>query len=92
MTREHELGEHGVSGALDSSESRHSFTDPVTGRECVLVVRPVERLFDALLVEHDDCDTLAEVSADLDCFFCRDCHWNGRISGAWAVDMWEKAQ
>lgn len=25
-------------------------------------------------------------------FYCTTCQWNGRISGAWAFGLWEKAQ
>lgn len=60
--------------------------------DCTLLVCPGQPLFSALFVEHPRCDHPADVSADLDAFYCTQCRWNGRISGAWAVDMWQEAQ
>lgn len=59
---------------------------------CVLEVDPDARLFEALRVAHPNCQVSATVSADLDAFFCAHCHYNARISGAWAVEMWQKEQ
>lgn len=73
--------------------SRLPFEDPIhRGAKVTLIVDPTAPLFDALTVEHPGCKELADVSVDLDAFFCTTCHWNGRISGAWAFDMWERAQ
>jgi hypothetical protein len=58
------------------------FTDPISGRH--LVLRFGER---AAGVEHPGCAHLADVSPELDAFFCSACHWNGRISGAWFMDQ-----
>lgn len=66
--------------------ARHAFVDTASGRECVLVLgagMPV--------VEHPDCDQPADVSVDLDAFYCPACSWNGRISGAWVVYLTERA-
>ena len=41
-------------------------------------------------VTHPDCDQAADVSIHLDAFYCQTCKWNGRISGAWAVDKLEE--
>jgi hypothetical protein len=66
---------------------RVQFTDPIRGAECVLVIPDGGRPG----VEHPGADgpcvVLAEISLELDAFYCRLCQWNGRISGAWAADM-----
>jgi hypothetical protein len=69
--------------------SRHTFTDPISCKDVVLCVdEPGD--FDAPDgVEHPGCEERAVVSPDLDCFYCRSCGWNGRISGAWFMDMLE---
>lgn len=38
-------------------------------------------------VSHPDCDQRADVFPQLDAFFCTKCQWNGRISGAWFLDL-----
>jgi len=38
-------------------------------------------------VEHPGCIYRAEVIPELDCFYCRHCGRNGRISGAWFTDL-----
>lgn len=43
-------------------------------------------------VGHPDCDQLADVSLELDAFYCSACRWNGRVSGAWVVDQLEAAR
>jgi len=58
------------------------FTDLVTSRTCWLETyagRPV--------VKHPGCPVRAEVSVELDAFYCRFCQWNGRVSGAWVLDV-----
>ena len=72
---------------------RFAFTDPIRHRECVLVIPPDGRIFDEpkIGVAHPDCDTLADLSIELDCFYCQACQWNGRVSGAWCVDMIEES-
>lgn len=69
----------------------HEFHDPISGLRCVLQAGAgVDRLrpgLPGLGVMHGTCPQLADVSPDLDCFYCPECRWNGRISGAWAMDM-----
>lgn len=68
------------------------FTDPITDEGCTLVVPSGGRVFPSngepkIGVRHPRCDELADLAVELDCFYCRACRWNGRISGAWAVDV-----
>lgn len=66
----------------------HPFVDPISDRPVVLVIGETNALFDGTTgVRHPGCDRLADVSPDLDAFFCSACHRNGRISGAWVVDL-----
>lgn len=70
--------------------ARRSFVDPTSGKEReLLVLTNCDGAFDALKVDHG-CSELADVSADLDAWFCPACQRSGRISGAWAVDMWQQ--
>jgi hypothetical protein len=71
-----------------------SFIDPISRRVCTLVAPPDGRIFPSgddpkIGIIHPDCDQLADVSPDLDCFYCETCQWNGRVSGAWVVDVIE---
>lgn len=59
----------------------HPFIDPITRREVSV------HFGDAPGVEHPGCVYRAEVMPELDAFFCRYCQWNGRISGAWFMDL-----
>lgn len=61
--------------------SGHAFIDPISDRECVL------HIGDEAGIEHPGCQFRAEVYPALDAFFCRECQWNGRISGAWFMDL-----
>lgn len=63
------------------------FTDPVSRRACTLHVAK-----GWMGVEHPDCDQPANVFPALDGFYCGACGWNGRISGAWAADLYAEAQ
>lgn len=63
------------------------FIDEVHGGECTLVVPADGRPG----VAHPRCEALADVAIGLDAFFCPLCHRNGRISGAWAMDVIEAA-
>lgn len=67
------------------------FTDPCSMATCTLIVEgPSPSFFDPERrsgVQHPGCGHLADVSADLDAFYCGICKWNGRISGAWAIDV-----
>lgn len=80
---------------MASDVAEHVFRDPITGRECVLRAGiDVDRLrpgLPGLGVLHGECPTIADVSPDLDCFYCQTCRWNGRISGAWAMEMLDGA-
>lgn len=59
----------------------YPFVDPITNRTVVL------RTDGQAGVDHPGCLVRADVSPELDAFYCRDCHWNGRISGAWFMDV-----
>jgi len=64
-----------------SAATAHPFTDPVSGQEVVL------HFGDAPGVEHPGCGFRAEVSPELDAFYCTHCRRSGRISGAWFMDL-----
>ena len=69
------------------------FIDGVSRRHCTLVIDPAKPLWDGgAVVQHPDCEHPADVSVDLDCFYCQSCRWNGRISGAWAYDLYVQSQ
>jgi hypothetical protein len=57
------------------------FVDPISGRQCFLATDPL------LGVAHPNCPELADVTVELDAFYCRACGWNGRVSGAWVMDV-----
>lgn len=70
----------------------HVFLDPISDRFAALVLPPGGRVYPVpgepkIGVAHPNCDHLADVSVDLDCFYCPVCRWNGRISGAWVDDL-----
>lgn len=70
--------------------ARRSFVDPTSGKEReLLVLTNCDGAFDALKVDHG-CSDLADVSTDLDAWFCPVCHARGRISGAWALDVYDE--
>lgn len=60
------------------------FKDQVSSKLCALV-RPIGGGLAG--VEHPDCATLADLSVDLDAFYCQRCRMNGRVSGAWCADL-----
>lgn len=70
--------------------TRHPFLDPISGEQVVLVLGGGEmQPYDGKHgVEHRDCNRLADVSPEFDCFYCRDCGWNGRVSGAWFMEKY----
>ena len=68
--------------------SRHAFHDPVHPHAKVVLVITDARELGKRGVEHPDCTYLAVVSPDLDAYYCSECRWNGRISGAWFLDKW----
>jgi hypothetical protein len=63
-----------------------AFTDPISGQRCELVTTPEAG------IRHPECDRLANLAAHLDAFYCAYCRMNGRISGAWALEMIRKAR
>jgi hypothetical protein len=74
--------------------ARHRFTDPIGSAECVLVIPRNGRVFPSggepkIGIAHPGCDELGDLSIELDAFYCPACQWNGRVSGAWCVDMIE---
>ena len=76
-----------------SVERRLEFRDH-RDRSCVLVVPEGGRLFrdgdePQIGVAHPGCDQLADISVELDAAYCPTCQYNGRISGAWVVDVIE---
>lgn len=76
--------------------SRIAFTDLITRQSCELVVPQNGRVYATkdepkIGVAHPRCDALADLAVDLDAFYCPDCEWSGRVSGAWAIDMIENA-
>ena len=56
------------------------FTDP-NGRQGTIIFGLADDAKSG--IRHDGCDTLADVSPELDAAFCPTCHWQCRISGAW---------
>ena len=71
---------------------RFPFTDPIRDTECVLVIPPGGQVYPAppdekIGVEHGECGAVADLTLELDAFYCPLCGWNGRVSGAWAADM-----
>lgn len=74
--------------------SRHEFTDPISGRTMVLDMTNAAAgtPYDGTHgVEHVGCARLADVSPELDAFYCPECRCSGRISGAWFMDLWMAA-
>lgn len=80
---------------------RHDFTNRVSGRVSdqtfTLVIPNGGRLLPRdgepkIGVAHDGCLELADLSLDLDAFYCVACGLNGRISGAWACGCIEEAK
>lgn len=59
------------------------FTDYCTGDRCSLVIEPGGKPG----IKHPGCPVMATLVAELDAFYCLECHYNGRVSGRWAVDI-----
>lgn len=77
-------------------EVGYFFDDPISGQSCLLVIPAGGEVFPQdgepkIGVLHPRCATTADLAVELDAFWCPACHWNGRISGQWAVDMIEQA-
>lgn len=62
------------------------FTDPISEQRCELVTVP------AVGIRHPGCDDLADLCAEVDAFYCQACGMNGRINGAWALEMARNAR
>lgn len=81
-------------------QGEHVFRDPISRRLCVLRIGVgVDRLRPGLpgaVVSHGTCPQPANVSPDLDNFYCSTCGWNGRVSGEWVMDLlaplWDEAE
>ena len=61
------------------------FTDALNGNTCALILLNGIEPF----VRHPGCDAYADVSLHLDAFYCVECHYNGRVSGAWVQEVME---
>ena len=77
-------------------EIRAAFTDLVHGAECALVIPPGGSVYPRpgeprAGVAHPGCPELADLAIELDAFYCRLCRWNGRVSGAWCLDLIDDA-
>ncbi|SRR6266566_3003174 len=69
-----------------------AFTDLVSNQRCELVIPPGGRVYPGpgepkIGVAHPGCPAVADLAVELDAFWCPACGWNGRVSGAWCVDM-----
>lgn len=63
--------------------TRHTFVDPISVQECTLIIETDK----APVVEHPDCFGDADVTVELDAFYCPTCRYNGRVSGAWVLEQ-----
>ena len=61
--------------------SGYSFVDQVSRK------RVTAHFGDNPGIEHPGCQYRAEACPEYDAFFCRHCGMNGRMSGAWFMDM-----
>lgn len=73
----------------------HLFRDPISNRECMLRIGVnVDRLRPGMVgmgVRHGTCVQMADVSPELDAFYCPGCGWNGRVSGAWVMEKLDES-
>lgn len=67
-----------------------AFTDLVSGQECKLLFT-LEDGAGIASVRHPGCEEIADLSIELDAFYCRECKYNGRVSGAWCADVMKAA-
>lgn len=77
---------------MNNTTVGYSFRDPIKQRVCQLVVPRDGSYFPTgdepkIGIAHPDCDHIADVSPNLDAFYCPACRWNGRVSGAWVVGV-----
>ncbi len=74
------------------TEVRAAFTDLVRMQACELVIPPGGHEYPRpgqakIGIAHPGCPELADLAVELDAFFCAACGWNGRVSGAWCMDL-----
>jgi len=60
-----------------------TFIDPISGATCEIIIEPGK----PPKVKHPGCVVLADIALDLDAFYCRFCHMNGRVPGAWVISL-----
>lgn len=73
---------------MEFTEGRYELPDPhLSGRPETGNRRLVLHFGDTPGVEHPDCDYRGQVSPELDCWFCSHCCAQGRMSGAWFMDL-----
>lgn len=70
----------------------HGFIDLVSGLACVLIIPTNGHAYPRngepkIGISHPECDQLADISVELDAFWCPKCRMNGRVSGHWVHDM-----
>jgi len=75
-----------------ASEVRAAFTDLVRMQVCELVIPSGGRVYPRpgeakIGVAHPGCPVIADLEVGLDAFWCPQCQWNGRVSGAWCADL-----
>lgn len=64
------------------------FSDPANAdQECAVVFTVDNGTGTIAGISHPHCDKLADVSLELDAFYCLACKYNGRVSVAWIHDM-----
>ena len=71
------------------------FTDLAQNRRCYLVIPRSGRLHPdrdepKIGIRHPGCKSLADITVELDAFWCLQCQWNGRVSGNWVIDQVRK--
>lgn len=70
------------------------FSDPIKNQWCELHVPDGGSVYGEpkIGVRHPGCEQLADLSVEIDAFYCPKCRWNGRISGAWALGVINSCQ
>jgi hypothetical protein len=88
-------GRPGCAAVTAPPPEQLKFTDPISGRECELVIPENGAVYPGAAqpkigVRHPGCGWLADLAIEYDAFFCPACNFNGRASGAWAARMIKK--